>query len=42
MADRRMRSAKKDIVDREELHRILDATMVVRLGMLDGGRLSVL
>ena len=36
MADLRMRSAKNEIVDREELHRILDEAMVMRLGMLDG------
>jgi nitroimidazol reductase NimA-like FMN-containing flavoprotein (pyridoxamine 5'-phosphate oxidase superfamily) len=34
----RMRNAKKEIVDREELHRILDEAMVMRLGMLDGER----
>ena len=38
MARPRMRSAKKEIVDREELHRILDEAMVMRLGMLDGER----
>jgi hypothetical protein len=38
MADRRMRSGKKEIVDREELHRILDEAMVMRLGMIDGER----
>ena len=38
MAKPRMRSAKKEIVDREELHRILDEAMVMRLGMLDGAR----
>ena len=38
MADLRMRSAKNEIVDREELHRILDEAMVMRLGMLDGER----
>jgi nitroimidazol reductase NimA-like FMN-containing flavoprotein (pyridoxamine 5'-phosphate oxidase superfamily) len=38
MAEPRMRSAKKEIVDREELHRILDEAMVIRLGVLDGER----
>jgi len=38
MADRGMRRDDKEIVDREELHRILDEAMVVRLGMLDGER----
>ena len=38
MAEPRMRSAKKEIVDREELHRILDEAMVMRLGMIDGER----
>ena len=38
MADRGMRRADKEIVDREELHRILDEAMVMRLGMLDGER----
>ncbi len=38
MADLRMRSAKKEIVDREELHRILDEAKVMHLGMLDGER----
>jgi uncharacterized protein len=38
MADRGMRKAKKEIVDREELYRILDEAKVMRLGMLDGDR----
>ncbi|MEI6451206.1 MAG: pyridoxamine 5'-phosphate oxidase family protein [Actinomycetes bacterium] len=38
MADRGMRRGDKEIVDREELHRILDEAMVMRLGMLDGER----
>ncbi len=38
MADVRMRNAKREIVDREELHRILDEAIVMRLGMLDGDR----
>jgi len=38
MADRGMRRGDKEIVDRKELHRILDEAMVVRLGMLDGER----
>jgi uncharacterized protein len=38
MADRGMRRADKEIADREELERILDEAMVMRLGMLDGGR----
>ena len=38
MAGRPMRNAKKEIVDREELHRILDDAMVMRLGMIDGER----
>ncbi len=38
MADRGVRRADKAIVDREELHRILDEAMVIRLGMLDGAR----
>lgn len=38
MADRGMRNAKKEIVDRDELHRILDEAMVMHLGMLDGDR----
>ena len=38
MAHRGMRNAKKQIVDRDELHRILDEAMVMRLGMLDGDR----
>jgi len=38
MADRGMRCGEKAIVDREELHRILDEAMVMRLGMLDGER----
>jgi hypothetical protein len=38
MAVRRMRRAEKEIVDRGELHRILDEATVMRLGMLDGGR----
>ena len=38
MADRDMRRADKEIVDREELHRILDEAMAMRLGLLDGGR----
>jgi uncharacterized protein len=38
MAERSMRSAKKEIVDRGELYRILDEAMVMRLGMLDGER----
>jgi len=38
MAERGMRRSDKGIVDREELHRILDEALVVRLGMLDGER----
>ena len=38
MAERGMRRSDKEIVDREELHRILDEALVVRLGMLDGDR----
>ena len=38
MAGQPMRSAKKEIDDREELHRILDEAMVMRLGMIDGER----
>jgi len=38
MADRGMRRGDKEIADREELHRILDEAMVMRLGMLDGER----
>ena len=38
MADRRMRRTDKEIVDREELYRILDEAMVMHLGMLDGKR----
>ena len=38
MTEPRMRSAKKEIMDREELHRILGEAMVMRLGMLDGER----
>ena len=38
MEDRGMRNAKKEIVDRGELDRILDEAMVMRLGMLDGPR----
>lgn len=38
MADRGVRRGDKEIVDREELHRILDEAMVIRLGMLDGER----
>jgi len=38
MADRGMRRGEKEIVDREELYRILDEAMVMRLGMLDGER----
>jgi len=38
MADRGIRRADKEIVDRDELHRILDDAMVMRLGMLDGER----
>jgi hypothetical protein len=38
MADRGLRRADKEIVDHEELHRILDEAMVMRLGMLDGER----
>ena len=38
MTDRGMRRADKEILDQEELHRILDEAMVIRLGMLDGGR----
>ena len=38
MTDRGMRRADKEIVDRDELHRILDEAMVMRLGVLDGGR----
>jgi hypothetical protein len=33
-----MRRSDKEIADRDELHRILDEAMVVRLGMLDGPR----
>ena len=33
-----MRRSDKEITDRDELHRILDEAMVVRLGMLDGAR----
>jgi uncharacterized protein len=33
-----MRRSDKEITDRDELHRILDEAMVVRLGMLDGPR----
>ncbi len=38
MSERGMRRSDKEIVDREELHRILDEALVVRLGMLDGER----
>ncbi len=38
MADVTMRRRDKAIVDRDELDRILDEAMVVRLGMLDDGR----
>jgi len=38
MAGRPLRRAKKAIVDREELYRILDEAMVMRLGMIDGER----
>ena len=38
MEGRGMRRGDKEIVDREELHRILDEAMVIRLGMLDGAR----
>ncbi len=38
MAVRGMRRTDKEIVDREELHRILDEAMVMRLGLLDGER----
>jgi uncharacterized protein len=38
MADRGMRRREKEIDDREELHRILDEALVMRLGMLDGER----
>ena len=38
MACRQMRNATKETVALEELHRILDETMVMRLGMLDGER----
>jgi nitroimidazol reductase NimA-like FMN-containing flavoprotein (pyridoxamine 5'-phosphate oxidase superfamily) len=38
MADRGMRRGDKEIVDREEMYRILDEARVVRLGMLDGER----
>jgi len=36
MAHRRMRLGDLEIADREELYRILDEAMVMRLGMLDG------
>jgi len=38
MADVRMRRGDKGIVDVDELHRILDEALVMRLGMLDGSR----
>ncbi|NLT92555.1 MAG: pyridoxamine 5'-phosphate oxidase family protein [Actinobacteria bacterium] len=38
MREPRMRNTKKEITDREELHRILDQAMVMRLGMIDGER----
>jgi len=38
MGDRGMRRGDREIVDRDELHRILDEAMVMRLGMLDGER----
>ncbi len=38
MADRGMRNAKKEIIDQDDLHRILDEAMVMHLGMLDGDR----
>jgi len=38
MADPGMRRGDKEIVDPEELHRILDEAMVIHLGMLDGER----
>jgi len=38
MADRGMRRGDMEIVDRDELHRILDEATVMRLGMLDGER----
>jgi len=38
MADGSMRRRDKAIVDRDELLRILDEAMVIRLGMLDGTR----
>lgn len=38
MTDRSMHRGDKEIVDREELHRILDEAMVMRLGMIDGER----
>jgi len=38
VTDRGMRRADKEILDREELNRILDEAMVIRLGMLDGSR----
>ena len=38
MANGGVRRTDKEIVDREELHRILDEAMVMRLGMLDGER----
>jgi len=38
MADRGMRRGDKEIVDQQEMYRVLDEAMVVRLGMLDGER----
>ena len=38
MGDRGMRRGDREIVNRDELHRILDEAMVMRLGMLDGER----
>lgn len=38
MTEPRVRNAKKEIIDRDELDRILDEAMVMRLGMVDGGR----
>lgn len=38
MTGRRMRRRDKEIADLDELHRILDEAMVVRVGMLDGPR----
>ena len=38
MAANGMRRGDKEIVDLDELHRILDEAMVIRVGMLDGTR----